>query len=89
MRPTDEQLEEMWNFIQSLKNGATIPYEVDAAFRSRFSRGIGLSVSAKGANTEDQAVNEAGSATFDVLGDPDGFLEVSINGTVYYIPYFT
>lgn len=48
-----------------------------------------LSVSSKGASTEDQAINEGGVATYNVMGDPDGFLEVEINQTIYYIPYFS
>lgn len=48
-----------------------------------------LSVSTKGADEEDQAVNEAGSGTYNVLKEPVGFLEVEIDGTTYNLPYYS
>lgn len=45
--------------------------------------------STKGATSENQAVNEGGSATYNVLKAPDGFLQITINGVLYYIPVFT
>ncbi len=83
-----QKFNEMYDFIQSLKNATTIPFDVDGAFRDRLSDSLDLMVSTKGANSEDQAVDEGGSATYDVLGDPAGFLEINIAGTVYYLPYY-
>ena len=92
MPPTIEQLqsdlEELRTEFDSLKSASAIPLEIDQAFRSRLSSSLGVLVSAKGLNTEDQAVNEAGSGTYDVLGDPDGFLEIQIAATTYHLPYY-
>lgn len=44
--------------------------------------------SSKGATTENQSVNEAGSATYSVLKTPDGFDEVTIGGATHYHPYY-
>lgn len=75
---------------KKLRANSTIPYSVEQAFRVRLGD-LGddeLAVSTKGANSENQAVNEGGLATYDVLGDPVGFLEVDLGGTVYYLPYY-
>jgi len=47
-----------------------------------------LTTSAKSAGSENQIVNESGSSTYSVLSNPSGFLEITIGGTTYYIPYF-
>lgn len=89
MTPEQEsKLNEVFDFIQSLKSSTSIPFEVDGAFRDRFGDLAGLALSAKVATTENQAVDEGGSATYNVLKEPDGFLEVAINGTTYYLPYY-
>lgn len=47
-----------------------------------------LAVSAKTASSENQAVNEAGAATYSVLGVPDDFLKVTIGSQVYNLPSY-
>jgi hypothetical protein len=90
MTPEQEQkLNEVYEFTQSLKSSSSIPYDVDGAFRDRLRNIFALYVSSKSADSEDQSVNEAGSGTYSVMGDPDGFLEITVDGTLYYIPYFT
>jgi hypothetical protein len=90
MSPEQEQkLNEIYAFMQSLKANSTIPIEVDGAFRTRLTGILGLTVSAKSANSEDVSVNEAGAASYSVMNDPVGFLEVDIDSVTYYIPYFT
>ena len=76
--------------IKNLKADSTIPYDVDQAFRKRLaiSTFTPFVVSAKGASTEDVSVNEGGASSYAVMNDPDGFLEVTIANTVYYVPYF-
>jgi hypothetical protein len=74
--------------LNALKSSSTIPFEVDRAFRDRFRDILVLNVSSKNASSEDQAVDEGGISTYAVLGDPDGFLEVIIAGTPYYLPYY-
>lgn len=65
-----------------------IPYNVQEALRRRLGSGSVLTLSAKGVDTEDVSVNEAGSSSYAVMNDPDGFLQIDIKGTTYYIPYF-
>ena len=73
----------------SLERSSTIPLAIDQSFKQRFTNITGLKVSTtKLLNDEDQAVNEGGVATYSVMGDPDGFLEVTIDQVPYYIPYF-
>ena len=44
MNPEQEaKLNEIYEFMQSLKNSATIPYEIDASFRDRFITNLVLS----------------------------------------------
>ena len=89
MTPEQErQLKAAHDFMLAMQNDTTIPFAVDGALRKRLENELGLSVSAKGADTEDQAVNEAGAGTYDVLGDPVGFLKVTIGGTVHNVPYY-
>lgn len=83
----EQKLNEVYEFMQKLKANATIPKDVGAAFQARLGSGV-LTVSSKGADTEDQAVAESGMDSYDVLGDPDGFLQITIDGAVYYLPYF-
>lgn len=90
MTPEQEQkLDELYEFMESMKASASIPFEVDAALRDRLSALTGLTVSGKGANSEDQTVDEAGAASYAVLNDPVGFLQVDIGGTTYYLPYYS
>lgn len=70
---------------KKLRASTTIPFDVDAAFRTRL--GTPKS-SSKVSTSENQAVDEGGSMTYSVLKAPDGFLEVSIGATIYYLPYY-
>jgi len=77
--------------VQNLKASATIPYEVDTAFRERL--GIAdlatLTGSTKTAASETQAVSESGSGSYSVAKPMDGFREFVVGGSVLYIPYYT
>ena len=64
-----------------------IPLDVEKAFDRRLRSG-NLIISSKGATTENQSVDEAGASTYSVLKAPDGFLEITINKTKYYLPYY-
>ena len=81
------ELAELRDDFNKLRSSTTIPYDIDQAFQQRIGDKT-LKVSTKGVNTEDQAVNEGGVATYDVLGDPDGFLQITIANTIYYLPYY-
>jgi hypothetical protein len=82
------KLNELYDFMQSLKESSAIPQDVDAAFRERLKDLLVIEVSTKDADSEDVTVDEAGAATYQVMNDPDGFLKVTINGTDYNIPIF-
>lgn len=77
--------------MKELHASSSIPLEVDVAFKRRL--GIAdlsiIVVSSKGITTENQAVNEAGAASYSVLKAPDLFLQLRVSGTTYYIPVFT
>lgn len=82
------QVEELTQRLNALSSTATIPWEVDAAFRDRLGGSL-ITTSTKGVNSEDVTINEAGSGTFVVMNDPDAFLQVIVEGTIYHIPVFT
>lgn len=91
MTPSERRkLEEIYSFMESLKASTSIPLEVDQAFRFR----LGLdtvpltAVSSKNADSEDIPVDEGGAALYDVMGDPVGFLQLTLGNTTYYVPYF-
>ena len=88
MEELRQQLNELLAWKKSLEMSATIPLPIDQAFRARL--GInGTTTSTKVSTSEDQAVNEAGSATYNVLKSPDGFAKVVLeNGNTVYLPYY-
>ena len=82
----EKRIIELEAVVKSLRASTTIPFDI----RNAFSAGSGvLTFSSKGATSENQAVNEAGSATYDVLKKPDAFLQITIDGSVKFIPIFT
>jgi hypothetical protein len=85
------QIDELRAEINALKAQATIPYDVEQAFINRLNirSFTPLTVGSKALSSENQSVNEAGSATYSVLKTPKGWLQVIIANTAYYIPYFT
>lgn len=88
MTPEERQkLNEVYDFMKSMEVGARIPFAVGEAINSRISVRQ-LEISSKDADSEDIIIDEAGASTKNVLNDPDGFLEINIDGTIYYIPYY-
>lgn len=87
MTPEQEaKLNEVYEFINQMKSSSTIPLEHDQAIRQRL--GFSIANSTKAGSSETQHVDEAGSLTYTVLPLPDGYLQVSINNTIYYIPFY-
>lgn len=84
------QINELKQEIANLKSSTTIPYDVEQSFRTRLriDNYAELATSLKSATSENQAVNEAGAATYSVLKPPDGFRQFVSGGTVLYIPYY-
>jgi len=97
MNPEEKrQLEELIQFKKNLESSRSIPLNIDQSFRARFINSLGaLTVSAKGTDTEDVTVISSvnfGAQTVGttvVMDDADAFLQITINGTVYYVPVFT
>lgn len=84
-----KRLEDLERQIVALNNNATIPFDIGEALKARILGDAGVaSTSTKLLTSEDQAVNEAGASTYNVLKSPDGFLQVTLLGNIYYIPYF-
>lgn len=85
------KVEELERKIKLLEASSTIPKPVEDAFRERLRLEIISSItnSPKSSSSEGQLVNEAGIATYSVLKNPDAYLQVIINGTVYYLSAWT
>lgn len=84
------KIQEIESFVNKFKN-QQISYPIDDISAKIISDKISgtVSSSTKGATSENQAVNEGGVGTYNVLKAPDAFLQISINGVLYYIPVFT
>ena len=86
----ERKIQALEEVLQALRHANSIPFDIDQAFRERL--GVGdisaLQVDGKIANSENQAVNEAGSASYQVLAGPDGWLSLEIGGTTYVIPHY-
>jgi hypothetical protein len=98
MTPQELKIQELETSIANLQNEvnllkatATIPFDVEMAFRKRLNIDsfTPTETSSKGATTENQSVNESGASSYSVLKAPDGFLQITLSGSVYYLPYFT
>lgn len=67
-----------------------ISYPLDDISKQILSEKLASVVSSSKVSTsENQTVNESGSGSYNVLKAPDAFVQVTVNGTLYYIPVFT
>jgi hypothetical protein len=82
------RIEVLEQFVRDLQAAHTLPKDFSTAIQSYFENNE-ISLSTKSATSENRGVNEAGTSNYSVMGTPDGFLEVVVNGIIYYIPYFT
>jgi hypothetical protein len=82
-----KQLQTLTEWKRSLERSSSIPIEIDQSFKERFNQ-LRLEQT-KTVASETQAVNEAGSASYNVSNPPDAFLKVIIDAKVYYVPVFT
>lgn len=90
MTPEQEKnLNDLLQWKKLLESSNTIPLNIHQAFTSRFAKALNIVTSAKSSTSENQAVNEGGVATYSVMTTPDGFLQITIGETIYYIPIFT
>jgi len=74
-----QQFDEMKRTIDGLKNVA----QLDPDIKLTIIRSL-TSTSSKGADSEDQSVNESGSSNYIVLKDPVGFIDIDGKHIPYY-----
>lgn len=83
------RIAELERIVAERKN-QQISYPLDDISKQILSEKLASVVaSTKVATSENQAVNEAGAASYNVLKSPDAFVQVTVNGTIYYLPAFT
>lgn len=98
------QIDELQKQIDTLKSSTTIPFDIDGAFRKRLGieslvtdRELDAYIIASSKSASSENVTAVTSVNFvaetvgtnTVLDNPDGFLQIVISGTTYYLPYFT
>ena len=88
MNELQQQIQHLQQQLDALRNAAGIPFAVEQAFRVRLAD-LTPKISTKSATSENRAVNEAGGSSYSVLGIPDGFVEVTVDNVVYYLPFYT
>jgi hypothetical protein len=87
----EERITELENKVQELSTliaNLQQPNSITPEFQNVLDR-YGLSSDAKAASSENQAVDEGGAATYNVLMPPNGFDKATIGGTVHYYAYWT
>jgi hypothetical protein len=95
MNPDIQQMqrdiEELKAFKEAMLASSSLPIGFENAVRERLriDTFTPLETNSKASNSENQAVNEGGSATYQVLGSPNGYLKLSLSGGTYYIAYWT
>lgn len=83
MTPDQERkLNDVYDFMLSMKAEASIPFDVAEAISQRF--GIGFETSGKTAASETQDVDEAGSSNYQVSKPPDGFIIIGGKNVPYH-----
>jgi len=80
-----QQINELMEFKRNMEDFRLLPSSVERAIKGRVSV---VTSSTKGATSEDQAVSEAGSGSYNVLKSPDGFVQVVIGNATVYIPKY-
>jgi hypothetical protein len=88
MEELQRQIEALREELNSLKNSSTIPFDIGEAFRDRLET---ESATLNGTSTASyiQAVNESGSATYNVAKPMNGFLSIKVGGVTYKVPYYS
>lgn len=86
-----EEITKLNKRIDALQNNATIPFDIGEAIKTRVLSDAGVAAtSTKGATSENTSVLvSTGPNVFAaVLREPDGFLEITITGVKYFIPFY-
>lgn len=86
----EERIKRIENRLNMLESASTIPFPVEQAFRERFKLAdfAELKGSTESPGDYDQAVDEAGAASYNVASVPDGFREFTVGGSTLLIPYY-
>ena len=87
MEELQRQITELKAEIDSLKSSSTIPLEIGESMRVRLGAVEGQA-SGEATTTHKQAVDEAGTGTYDVAKPMDGFILLTIDGIARKIPYY-
>lgn len=73
--------------LQALKSSESIPLENYEAIKDKLNAVSG-NTNTTNASTETQAVDEAGTGTYNVAKPMDGFITISFGGRNYKVPYY-
>lgn len=86
-----KEIESLVQWRESLSVSSRIPLEQDRAMRYRMFGSDVVQVienSTKSSSSENQAVNEGGTGTYNVLKPPASFLRVEVGNIAYYLPSY-
>ncbi len=89
IKELQKQIDDLKKDFDSLNSSTTIPYNVAVAIKARLEQDFtqaGAGVVTPPAYT--QAVNEGGSATYNVAKPMAGFISITFGGITYNIPYY-
>lgn len=81
------QINELQHQIDMMRSSASFPYDVEQAIIERLDLTV-FDASAKTAASATQAVNEAGTNTYDVAKPMDGFEQRVVDGSIRHYPYY-
>lgn len=83
----ENRIEGLEQVIKNLGNAQALPLDIVEAMRKRLAPVSGDSNSTN-PSTVTRAVNEAGSATYNVANVPTGFITIVVNGNSRTVPYY-
>ena len=87
MEQLQAQIDDLQRQLNELKDYSTIPLDVGNAFKARI-LGATITGSTNASAVLVQAVNEAGSATYNVAKPMTGFINIIIDNTTYKVPFY-
>lgn len=82
-----DQINQLQKQFDKLRSSATLPLDVEDAFRTRIDP-VTFYPSTKDAADETQSIDESGSATVTAAKPMDGFEERVVDGVTRYYPYY-
>jgi hypothetical protein len=88
---TDQERQELNDLLiwkHQMEASHSIPLNVDQAIRGRFVDAVTMKPTTKTATSENVSINEGGAAVKTVLGPPDAFKKIVVDGVLYYCPLY-